>query len=51
MVGGKKAGFMARSQRVSNARFKAATGWSPRVPSARDGWKLVTEALHQPQGS
>ncbi len=32
---------MLRSQRVSNARFKAATGWAPRFPSAREGWRHV----------
>jgi nucleoside-diphosphate-sugar epimerase len=29
-----------RSQRVSNQRFKEATGWTPAVPSARAGWEL-----------
>ena len=32
---------MLRSQRVSNARFKAVTGWRPRFPSAREGWAHV----------
>jgi len=32
---------MLRSQRVSNARFKAATGWRPRFPSAGEGWAHV----------
>ena len=49
MVGGRQADFMVRSHRVSNARFKAATGWAPGVPSARHGWKLIGEAMHQPQ--
>lgn len=31
----------ARSQRVSNARLKAATGWSPSVRSAREGWARI----------
>ncbi len=48
LAGGREAGFMARSQRVSNARFKAVTGWSPRVPDARVGWRLVAESLRQP---
>jgi len=31
------AAMLARSQRVTNRRLKDATGWAPRVPSARDG--------------
>lgn len=45
LVGGRGAGFMARSQRVSNARFKAATGWEPQVRDARVGWRLVGAAM------
>ena len=37
-------GPLADSQRVSNARFKAATGWAPRVRSVRDGWPLTARA-------
>jgi nucleoside-diphosphate-sugar epimerase len=33
---------LARSQRISNAKFKAATGWTPRYRSAREG---LTETL------
>jgi nucleoside-diphosphate-sugar epimerase len=29
---------LTRSLRVSNARFGAASGWSPRYPSVREGW-------------
>jgi nucleoside-diphosphate-sugar epimerase len=32
------AGLLARSHRVSNARFREATGWAPQYPSAREGW-------------
>jgi nucleoside-diphosphate-sugar epimerase len=35
--GGAQAKATSRSQRVSNRRFKEATGWSPRWPSAADG--------------
>ncbi len=35
------AGLIA-SQRVSNAKFRSATGWSPQYPDARAGW--VAEA-------
>jgi len=30
-----------RSQRISNARFRDATGWVPKVPSQRVGWRLM----------
>jgi nucleoside-diphosphate-sugar epimerase len=49
LAGGREALFMARSQRVSNRRFRAATGWAPRVPDAREGWRRVAEALREPQ--
>ena len=34
-----------RSQRVSNAHFRQATGWSPAYPSVRQGWPMVVAAL------
>lgn len=48
LAGGRDAGFMVRSQRVSNARFKSATGWSPAVRDAREGWHRVGQLLRQP---
>lgn len=33
---------LSRNQRVSNRRFKDATGWIPQVRSARLGWLLIT---------
>ena len=33
--------FLARSQRVSNRKFKGETAWSPMIPSARDGFNLL----------
>lgn len=33
--------FYLRSQRVSNRRFKQATGWSPRHPDAGAGWRAM----------
>jgi nucleoside-diphosphate-sugar epimerase len=41
MVAGRKAGLLLASQRVRNAKFRAATGWSPSHPSAREGWAEV----------
>lgn len=35
---------LGRSQRMSNAKFRQAANWSPKVPSLREGWKrLVSE--------
>jgi nucleoside-diphosphate-sugar epimerase len=36
---------LARSLRVSNARLRAATGWAPRYPSAREGWMATATAI------
>jgi nucleoside-diphosphate-sugar epimerase len=36
---GKRFDYIARSQRVSNASFKASSRWSPAVPSSREGWR------------
>lgn len=36
---------LTRSLRVGNARFRAATGWSPRYPSAREGWPATAAVL------
>lgn len=38
---------LTRSLRVSNARFRAATGWAPRYPNARDGWLATATAIKQ----
>jgi len=35
------ASHLMRSQRVSNRRFKEATGWAPRVSSAAVGWRML----------
>jgi len=37
---------MSRSQRVSNRRFKEATGWAPEISTNAGGWNLVEKALH-----
>lgn len=42
---GKKVDPIARSQRVSNQQFKAATGWEPEHESAADGWQAVAAAM------
>jgi nucleoside-diphosphate-sugar epimerase len=40
-VGGSKSESLARSHRLANTAFKAATGWAPTVPSARVGWPPI----------
>ncbi|MFI6742701.1 NAD-dependent epimerase/dehydratase family protein [Nonomuraea sp. NPDC050451] len=36
---------LTRSLRVSNARCRAATGWAPHYPSAREGWPATAALL------
>ena len=36
---------LTRSLRVSNTRFRAETGWTPRYPNAREGWNATAKAL------
>jgi len=36
-VGGKNMELLSRSQRMTNAKLKSASGWTPRWPSAREG--------------
>lgn len=40
--------YFSRSQRISNAKLKRATGWSPQVKSVIEGWPLVAAELHIP---
>ena len=30
--------LLSRSVRMSNRKFREASGWSPRYPSVREGW-------------
>lgn len=46
LVVGASAGALIASQRVSNRRFRAATGWKPAYPSARQGWAAIAESRH-----
>lgn len=38
----------SRSQRISNRKLRAASDWSPRYPSARDGWKSIATRELEP---
>jgi nucleoside-diphosphate-sugar epimerase len=42
---GPRVASLTRSLRVTNGRFRAATGWAPRHPSAREGWRATAAAL------
>jgi nucleoside-diphosphate-sugar epimerase len=44
-MGSALAEVSCRSRRVSNAAFKAASGWSPSVPNARLGWPRLAREL------
>jgi nucleoside-diphosphate-sugar epimerase len=52
LVGGPGTAALSRGQRVSNRRFKAATGWTPTVPDARVGLpRLAGPAVAGPPGT
>lgn len=40
---------MSRSQRVTNRRFKEATGWQPQITTQRAGWEEVAQAMQAEQ--
>jgi len=44
-LGGKSMELMSRSQRMSNAKLKGASGWTPRWPSVREGMPVAIRAL------
>ncbi|MBV9413201.1 MAG: NAD(P)-dependent oxidoreductase [Acidimicrobiia bacterium] len=37
--------YAARSERVSNRKFKEATGWQPAYPTGREGWPAVVREM------
>ena len=40
-----------RSHRLSNAKFRQASGWVPKVSSVREGWKLLAAELKAGPGA
>lgn len=38
---------LGRSQRISNAKFRQAANWVPKVPSLREGWKLLVGEIRR----
>jgi len=41
---------LGRSHRLSNAKFRQASGWMPKVPSLKEGWKIVADELNSASG-
>lgn len=46
LAAGKAVTLLTTSQRVSNRRFREATGWKPAFPSVREGWRSVVDTGH-----
>ncbi len=44
---GDRSTSLTRSIRASNRRFRGISGWAPRYPSAREGWKATAIAVEQ----
>jgi nucleoside-diphosphate-sugar epimerase len=44
-IGGSMLKLMSRSERVSNRKFRDASGWAPKYPTAADAWGDVLHAL------
>jgi nucleoside-diphosphate-sugar epimerase len=38
---GEQGALLSRSLRISNRRFREATGWAPQYPSMREGWTAI----------
>ncbi|MBM3674410.1 MAG: NAD(P)-dependent oxidoreductase [Actinobacteria bacterium] len=47
LAGGKSLAALVASQRCSNRRFREASGWAPRHPSAREGWSAEAAAREE----
>lgn len=45
LVMGGPANYILNSTRVSNKKFKEATGWAPKYPSVREGFREVAETM------
>lgn len=41
---------LGRSHRLSNAKFRQASGWIPKVPSVKEGWRLIAEESNGASG-
>lgn len=45
LVMGGPSNYILNSTRVSNKKFKEATGWAPKYPSVREGFRQVAEGM------
>lgn len=45
MITGSLGDTLGRSLRLSNAKFRQASGWTPTVPSVRTGWKVLVSEM------
>jgi nucleoside-diphosphate-sugar epimerase len=45
MVAGSIGDTLGRSMRLSNAKFRNASGWTPSVPSVRQGWHVLVDEM------
>jgi nucleoside-diphosphate-sugar epimerase len=50
-IGGSMLKLMARSERVSNRKFKGASEWTPKYPTASDAWGDVLHAMRVAQAA
>jgi nucleoside-diphosphate-sugar epimerase len=50
VVAGRASRVLTSSQRCSNRSFRAATGWAPAYPSAREGWAAAGSARARTAG-
>jgi nucleoside-diphosphate-sugar epimerase len=44
-IGGSVMRLLARSERISNRKFRNVSGWAPKYPSAASAWRDVLEEL------
>jgi nucleoside-diphosphate-sugar epimerase len=44
-LGGSTTRLLARSLRISNAKLRAVSDWSPQWPSVREGWRAIAPEL------
>lgn len=49
-LGGSTMELLGRSLRISNAKLRGVTGWAPRSPSVREGWRAIPPALRDAAG-
>jgi NAD dependent epimerase/dehydratase family enzyme len=47
LIMGGPSNYILQSQRISNHKFKDATGWAPRYASVREGFAQVAQELPQ----